>query len=289
MVQSLTPFRHVGRHEEPPLTDIVGLAPVERCARALGLDVHLVRKVIELTDSLFAGRLWHYQAIDVRYHDLQHSAQASCCLLGLAEGCRRADSKSLSTRDIEIALAAVLLHDSGFIKADGDDRGTGAKYTHSHVLRSCALAASLLPPLGFHRDEVEDVVGMIRCTGLSGKVERSSFSSDSRLLLACMVATADFLGQMAAPEYPEKLPFLFAEFEEADDFSLVPRETRMFRSVEQLLGATGGFWRGFVLPRLESEFRGVYHYLEAPGGAFRRNPYVEAVERNIAIISGRLR
>ncbi len=286
MVQSLTPFRHAAREEEPPLTGVNDLAPVDRFARSLGLDAFLIGGLVQLTENLFAGRLWSFLPIDVRYHDLQHSAQASMCLLALGDGQRQAKVNPLSIRDLELGLAAMMLHDSGFLKTRGDEAGTGAKYTHSHVLRSCALAASVLPPLGLRRDEVDDVLGMIRCTGLAGRPDKANFSSESRRLVACMVASADYIGQMAAPEYPEKLPFLFGEFEEADDFSNIPREKRMFNSINHLLAATGSFWRGFVLPKLDNEFVGVYKYLETPGRP-GRNPYIEAIERNVALISAR--
>jgi hypothetical protein len=286
MVQSLTPFRHATREEEPPLSGVSDMAPVDRLARSVGLDTVLVDGLVRLTENLFAGRFWSFLPIDVRYHDLQHSAQASMCLLALGEGQRRAGVNSLSIRDLELGLAAMMLHDTGFLKTRGDEAGTGAKYTHSHVLRSCALAASVLPPLGLRRDEVDDVLGMIRCTGLAGRPDKTNFSSDSRRLVACMVATSDYIGQMAAPEYPEKLPFLFGEFEEADDFSNIPREKRMFTSVNHLLAATGAFWRDFVLPKLDNDLVGVYRFLETPGQP-GRNPYIAAIERNVALITAR--
>jgi len=46
----------------------------------------------------------------------------------------------LSVRDFELAMAAVLLHDTGYLKLRSDREGTGAKYTLVHVhpqLRLC--------------------------------------------------------------------------------------------------------------------------------------------------------
>jgi hypothetical protein len=286
MVQSLNPLQQSTGGEAPPLVGINDLTPVGCYAHGLGLNAPFIEALIGLSSSLFAGRFWNYLPVDVRYHDLQHTAQAAMCLLALGEGQRRTQPAPLSDRDLELGLAAMVLHDTGFLKTSGDESGTGAKYGHSHVLRSCALAASVLPPLGLRRDEVDDVLGMIRCTGLSGRPDKSDFSTENRRLVACMVATADYIGQMAAPEYPEKLPHLFTEFEEADDFSNTPPEKRMFTSVNHLLSATGGFWRGFVLAKLETDFTGVYRFLETPGHS-GRNPYIEAVERNVAVITAR--
>jgi hypothetical protein len=284
MVQSLTPFRHTGRADESPLAGVTGFDPVRDVAQRLRLDAHFIDALLRLIDELFAGRVWHYQPIDLRYHDLTHTAQASHCYLAHVEGYLRVEGLASVPRELELGLAAVLLHDTGFLKMRGDDLGTGAKYTHSHVLRSCALAASIMPSLGLAREEVEDVVGMIRCTGLTGRPDKSAFTTDLDRVAACMVATSDYVGQMAAPDYPEKLPLLWAEFEEADDFSRVPRARRMFPSAAHLVAGTAAFWSNFVRPRLENEFAGVYRYLALPYPA-RRNPYLDAIERNVARIA----
>lgn len=287
MVQSLTPFRHVGRADESPLAGVTGFAPVRDAAHRLQLDGHLTDALVDLVDELFAGQVWNYQPIDLRYHDLAHTSQASHCYLAHLEGYLRAERLATVPRELELGFAAILFHDTGFLKARGDDQGTGAKYTHCHVLRSSALAASILPELGLEREEIEDVVGMIRCTGLNGRPGKSTFGSDLARLGACMVATSDFLGQMAAPDYVERLPLLFAEFEEADDYNRVPKAKRMFSSAAQLVAGTPGFWQNFVRPRLEAEFAGVYRYLALPAPS-RRNPYLDAVERNVArVIAGR--
>ena len=284
MVQSLTPFRHTGRLEESPLAGVSGLGPVRTFALRLRMEAPFVEALSDLVENLFSGRVWNYQPIDLSYHDLAHTAQASYCFLAHVEGYLRTENLATPPREFELGLAAILFHDSGFLKAQGDDKGTGAKYTHSHVLRSCALAASILPSLGFTRAEIDDVVGMIRCTGLGGRPDKSTFSSDLARIVACMVATSDYIGQMAAADYPAKLPSLFAEFEEADDFSRVPRSRRVFASAAQLVAGTSAFWREFVRPRLEAEFAGVYRYLALPYPA-RRNPYLDSIERNLARIA----
>jgi hypothetical protein len=280
MVQSFTPFRHAGRADESPLDGVTGLDSVRHTAHGLRFAGKSVDALLDLVSDLFAGRVWNFQPIDLRYHDLAHTAQASRCYLDHVAGYLRVEELDRVPRELELGLYAILFHDAGFLKARGDDNGTGAKYTHSHVLRSASLAASLLPELGLGRSEIDDVVGMIRCTGLNGRADKMHFSSDLARVAACMVATADFLGQMAAPDYVDKLPWLFAEFEEADDYSRVPRAKRMFGSAAQLVAGTGAFWESFVRPRLEAEFAGVYRYLALPAPS-RRNPYLDAVERNI--------
>ncbi len=281
MVQSLTPFHHAGRADGSPLEGVTELESVRDAACRLGIDVSFSDALINFVDDLFAGRAGNCQPIDLRYHDLSHTAQASYCYLAHVEGHLRAEGLGAVPREFVLGLAAILFHDSGFLKTRGDDSGTGAKYTHSHVLRSSALAATFLPSFGFSREEIDEVVAMIRCTGLHGCADRSAFRTELAHTAACMVATSDYVGQMAAPDYVAKLPLLFAEFEEADDFNHVPRARRVFASARQLVAGTDHFWREFVRPRLENEFGGVYRYLALPHPA-RRNPYLDAIERNVA-------
>jgi hypothetical protein len=188
----------------------------------------------------------------------------------------------LTAREFSLGYAAILLHDSGYLKTRDDLSGTGAKYTSSHVLRSCALAASSLPGLGCTADEINGVQNAIRCTGITSKISQIEFRTEVERLTGCMVATADYLGQMADPDYPEKLPALFEEFEESNNFSRVPFETRPFRSAKELMAKTTGFWKGFALPKLEVDFEGVYRVLVQPDG---RNPYIDAVETNLVRIA----
>ncbi len=273
-----------------PLRDITSpsaLRPaIHRVFALTGADPQFGERVLEFTERLFRGGIWNAQPINLRYHDFAHTLQASYCLLDLMAGYKRDNPPGFSPREVELGLAAILLHDSGYLKVAGDNEGTGAKYTYSHVLRSCGLAASLLPTIGCRLDEIDFVVGSIRCTGISGNPALINFRSSNATLIGCMVATADYLGQMAAPEYPDKLPFLFQEFAEADVFSNVPPEKRAFATAEAMLAATPGFWTKFVRPKLDKDFQGVHRHL-APPDQPDANPYFAAVEENIAIISAR--
>jgi hypothetical protein len=177
----------------------------------------------------------------------------------------------------------VLLHDTGYLKLRSDTAGTGAKYTYTHVLRSCAVAATYLPTRGFTMEDLDVVLGAIRCTGPTSNIGRLHFKSDSDRLIGCCVATADYLGQMAADDYPEELPLLFREFCESDDYLHVPAERKQFKSVDEMIVKTPAFWRKLVLPKLENEFESVYKYLARPypDGP---NPYLDAIERNLVRI-----
>ena len=250
-------------------------------------DFSFIDKLFAEVGTMFRGDFGDFQPIDLKYHDYQHTLQATLCLAEIMVGSRIAGALPRYTwRHVELGIAAILLHDSGYLKTRSDGEGTGAKYTYTHVLRSAAVAASHLPRFGLNSDEIEIVLGAIRCTGPTATVEDQRYGNEADLLLGCCVATADYLSQMAASDYPDELEILFHEFEESDDYQSVPKENRLFKSAKDLVERTPYFWRKVVLPKLEIDFRGVYHYLASPypDGT---NPYVEEIEKNIVIISNR--
>lgn len=238
-------------------------------------------------EMLFTGRNPDYAPNDVGYHDLEHTLQATVCLTLLLEGRHDAGVEPrVDPRQFELALSAVLLHDSGYLKLRSDNIGTGAKYTFCHVLRSCSFAASYLPTLGANDYEVEAVLGAINCTGPTKEISRLYFREPVERVIGCALATSDYLGQMAASDYPDELEILFNEFQESDDFIHLPAERRVFKSVTDLKERTPAFWQKFVLRKLESDFQAMYRFLARPF-PHGPNPYFDAVEKNIAEIKRR--
>jgi len=251
-------------------------------------DLGSLDRVFNDMEALFKGEYPDYAAADLRYHDWEHTLQATVCLTLLLEG--RAMSgiePRVDARHFELTITAMLLHDSGYIKLRSDVPGTGAKYTFCHVLRSCAFAASYLPSLGASDLEIEAVLAAINCTGPASEISRLRFREPIQSFLGSAVATADFLSQMSAPDYPDELPVLFEEFAESDTLLNVPPERRAFRSADDLARRTPQFWYTFVRPRLETDFQAVYRFLARPypGGD---NPYLDAVETNISEIQRRV-
>ncbi|HUR60581.1 MAG TPA: hypothetical protein VM029_22865 [Opitutaceae bacterium] len=238
-------------------------------------------------ETLFTGRHPDYAPIDVAYHDLEHTLQATVCLVLLLEGRHGAGVEPrVDPRQFELAMSAVLLHDAGYLKLRSDNVGTGAKYTFCHVLRSCSFAASYLPTLGASDYEVEAVLGAINCTGPTKEISRLRFREPVERVIGCALATADYLGQMAAVDYPDELDILFNEFQESDDFIHLPASRRAFKSAQELKERTPLFWQKFVQPKLESDFQAVYRFLARPY-PHGPNPYLEAVDRNITEIRKR--
>lgn len=252
-----------------------------------GANPRMMSPVFEHVDALFCGRHPDYRAIDLKYHDYEHTLQVTVCLVQLLEGWQLAGAApAFTSRQFEIAVATALLHDSGYLRLRSDRAGTGAKFTHSHVLRSCAYLASYLPSVGATGPEISGALGAINCTGPAVQISRLHFDNDGQRIIGCVVATADYLSQMADARYPDKLGILFREFQESDDFRGVPAEKRLFKSEQDLINRTPAFWSKFVQPKLETDFQRVYRYLArpVPDG---RNEYIEAVERNINLIQRR--
>jgi hypothetical protein len=198
---------------------------------------------------------------------------------------RTTDRPVITARTWELGVMGALLHDTGYLKANGDMDGTGAKYTFVHERRSCDFARDYLPRMGVTATEVEDICAAIICTGPRSKISQIAFRTEEGRHMAFALLTADYLAQMSAPDYVEKLPALFKEFLEAFEFEQVPMEKRPYHNLRQLLEKTPGFWSNLVRPMLDFEAGGVYRYLTTAG---QPNPYLQAVEANMAEVQRRL-
>ncbi len=266
---------------------VASLVEAKFAAMYPGASLQWLQTLFQDMERLFLGQNPDYQKVDIRYHDFEHTLQATLCIALLLEGRHKAKVEPhLSPRQFELAVSSALLHDAGYLKSRSDTSGTGAKYTFCHVLRSCAFAASYLPTLGASDYEVEAVLGAINCTGPTKNISRLYFREPVERIIGCALATADYLGQMAAADYPDELEILFHEFKESDDFIHLPASRRAFKSPADLIEKTPLFWKKFVLPKLESDFMAVYRFLAAPY-PHGPNPYLDAVEKNIAKIKRR--
>lgn len=278
--------------QQPHAIDTTNSRAVADAVKAVFADLGaagsmpLLDRLFEDVTRTFQGNDPAYQAIDMEYHDFEHTLQASLCLTYLLHG--RGQSKDqpvLSIRDCELAVMAALLHDTGFLKEVGDDAGTGAKYTFVHEVRSCDFARKYLPCLGVTPPEIEDVCSAIICTGPRNKISNVSFRREEARQMAFLLVTADYLAQMSAADYLDKLPKLFHEFEEAFEIGQIPLEKRPYRDLRELLEKSPGFWYHYVLPLLENEAGGACHYLSVGG---QPNHYLEAVEANMQELKRRL-
>jgi len=245
-------------------------------------DPGFVPQAFGWTVECFTGHHLGYQAIDARYHDLEHTLQGTLCMVRLLLGRHRAGVQpALAERTFRLGLLAILFHDTGYLKKRDDLAGSGAKYTVTHVARSADFAGQLLSEKGFHQKDIQAVQNMIRCTGLNTKLDAIPFDNEEERIAGYALATGDLLGQMAAEDYVEKLPILYGEFAEAVTYSGDRTHfVASFLNSQDLVQKTPIFWEASIRPKLENELRGLWRFLTEPypDGS---NGYVARVEANM--------
>lgn len=248
-----------------------------------GTPGDFVRQAFGWATRCFAGGHPDYLPIDARYHDLEHTMQGTLCLARLMRGLHVAgDAAVQRVRAFELGIVAMLFHDTGYLKERSDTEGTGAKYTAVHVGRSATFAERFLARRGFTLAEVRAVGNMINCTGISTDLQAIAFQSEQERTLGYALGTSDLLGQMAAPDYIEKLPVLYQEFAEAArNAPAGSAHLFAYKSAEELMRNTPVFWEKYVLPKINGDFRGLYRFLNDPypDGP---NDYLRRIEVNIA-------
>jgi hypothetical protein len=278
-----------------PDVDTTDVAAVEQEVRAAYRGMFpaasevLVAEYFRWATEAFEGRYRDYLPVDARYHDFEHTLQGTLCMVRILRCRHEAGVRPVLTQRIfELGLLAILLHDTGYLKRRGDESGTGAKYTLTHVARSVQFAELLLGERGLAITEIRAVQNMIRCTGVHVDLDRVPFQSEVERVVGYALGTGDLLGQMSAADYVDKLGVLFEEFEESAKFY----EGKMtgtldFRNEEELKQNTPVFWSKYVLPKLDRDLWGVYKFLNQPypGG---RNEYVDRVEANVNRLRARL-
>jgi hypothetical protein len=252
-------------------------------------DPLFVPRVFGWAIECFTGNYRDYQAVDVRYHDFEHTLQGTLCLARLLRGRHLAAAQpQITLRVFQLGLVAILLHDTGYLKKRQDTQGTGAKYTVTHVRRSADFAAELLREKGFGVTEIKAVQNMIMCTGVNAALDVIPFQSELEKVLGWALGTADLLGQMAAEDYVDKLPILYAEFAEAAGYTKDRTQfITMFSSAEDLMRKTPTFWEKFVRVKLDRDFGGLHRFLNDPYPA-GPNAYFERIEANIVRLRRRM-
>jgi hypothetical protein len=246
-------------------------------------DPKYVPAIFQWSLEWFSGHYLDYQPIDTHYHDLEHTMQGVLCMARLLRGRQRREQQPLLTqRMFELGMLAILMHDTGYLKHSGDEGGTGAKYTLTHVDRSIEFAGELMVAREFPIEEILAVQNMIRCTGVNVKLDAIQFQSELERIVGFSLGTADLLGQMAANDYVDKLPVLYLEFAEAAAFNAGKmRAGGFFSSAEDLIQKTPLFWEKYVQPKLNRDFLCLYRFLNDPypDGP---NAYMGKIEANMA-------
>lgn len=251
------------------------------------LDEDYIDESMDAIDELFTGRHPEYLAVDTAYHDIAHTLQATLCLAELLHNRHfSAATPRLGADDFRRALIAVLFHDVGYLKSRDDIEGTGAKYTHLHERRSCDFVRSYLRQRGWPASEIRIVENVISATGPRADLTLIDFQSETERTLGQAVCTADYIGQMSDPGYPDKLEVLFREFEESYRYQQLPETKWPFPDYATMLRGTPDFWSGFVRHKLDNECGGIASHLRHPRTG--QSVHLESIVRNLVTIERRI-
>ncbi len=240
-------------------------------------DFTLVHKVYKDVMRMFYGEFPGYAPIKTLYHDLSHTLEVFMCGVRLMHGVHRSGDK-LSDEELTLMMLAILMHDIGYAQRRGEEFGTGAQFTQTHVQRGVEFMEHYFGERMLPTGILVDVKGMILGTEHFRPFAQIDFATERSRMLARIVATADITGQMADRKYIEKLLFLFHEFKEAQFGS--------YQGMFDLLGKTKGFYT-VTREKLDGVLDGIYHKLEyhfEDVYGERRNYYIESIEKNIAYL-----
>jgi len=243
-----------------------------------------VEMVLKDIIDLFKGKRIGFKKCDLKYHNIFHTLQTIPPFVEIIDGWNKSgNSPRISNKYFELGIIAVLLHDTGYIKEEYDNTGTGAKYTFIHIQRSIDFADHYLHHAGFSEHDILIVQNVIRCTGVSFHPENMQFYSEEERLIGYTLGTADLLGQMSSPDYPRKLLFLFKEFEEAYNFEgrekLNSMGVKLFSNADELVRDAQYFYKEVAMNRF-LKMGSMYKYVNYHFGTIN-NPYIEAIEENI--------
>jgi hypothetical protein len=244
-------------------------------------------------ERLFSGRMPGYHGVDTVYHDRQHSLDMTLAMARLIAGHERSvlPAQRFGAERALMGLVTSLFHDAGYIRQlDDHKHRNGAEFTLYHVTRSARFLARFLPTIGME-SWVPISTRVVHFTGYEIKLSQIQLADPRDRKLGHLLGTADLIAQMADRCYLEKCrDRLYPEFvlggvaaAPGADGALQVR----YSSGLDLLRQTPQFVRDTRQQRLEGEFEHAYRHLEPLFGG--RNPYLAAIDRNLAYLQRVLR
>ncbi|HEY5264886.1 MAG TPA: hypothetical protein VIJ37_07825 [Steroidobacteraceae bacterium] len=244
-------------------------------------------------DKLFTGRMPGYHGVDTVYHDRQHSLDMTLAMARLLVGYERNVEPHLrvGAERAVMALVTSLFHDAGYIREFEDrEHRNGAEFTLYHVTRSARFLARFLPGIGME-SWVPISTRIVHFTGYEIALDQIQLADARDRKLGHLLGTADLIAQMADRCYLEKCrDRLYPEFVLGGIAAATGADGALrvrYSSGLDLLRHTPEFVRETRVQRLEGEFECAYRYLEPLFGG--KNPYLEAIDRNLRYLSRVLR
>ncbi|MGH8218345.1 MAG: hypothetical protein ACREUT_07255 [Steroidobacteraceae bacterium] len=258
------------------------------------LALEPITRSFDFFERLFAGAVPGYHGVDTVYHDRQHTLDITLALARLIVGYERQHKPRLrlGTDRATVGLIVGLFHDVGYLRRadDPSEFRHGAELTRVHVSRGARFLEEYLPSVGLAR-WAPVARKIVHFTGYEIPFSQIGVTDPLDLTLGHLIGTADMIGQMADRCYLEKCrDRLYPEFvlggmalPMASNGGLQVR----YASGLDLLRQTPEFVTETRATRLDGHFHGAYHYLEVLYGG--RNPYMEAIDRNLEYLRQILR
>lgn len=240
-------------------------------------DFKQIDKAFRLTKRLYDGCFPGYLACAVEYHDFAHIVTVFAATSRLLDGCELSGIELGPILAGEVLIAA-MLHDTGYIRAEGDTRGTGAQYTKIHVDRSSAFTLHEAVAFSLGPESATRISRIILGTDLGQQWETLTFDSEKERIAAEILATADLLGQMADRVYLEKLLFLYYEFREAgiggydSTFGILKKTAGFYEFIKNRLDGVLGRCSGLMKEHFSARY------------GVPRDLYREAIARQMAYL-----
>ena len=254
-----------------------------------------LRRAFEHFERLFAGEVPGFHGVDTVYHDRQHTLDITLAMARLLVGFER-QAEPAARLGGERAVAGLitgLFHDVGYLRRTEDhDSLNGAEFTRVHVSRGARFLEEYLPRIGLEY-WVPVAREIIHFTGyeLTPAQIEARLGERRDVIVGHLLGTADMIAQMADRCYLEKCrDRLYVEFVlggVALPTSASGRTEVRYASGLDLLRQTPRFIEEVRTKRLDGEFGGAYRYIEILYGG--RNPYMEAIERNLGFLRRVLR
>jgi hypothetical protein len=234
---------------------------------------------------LFAGTVPGFCGVDTVYHDRQHTLDITLALARLMVGYERQHDgpARLGGDRAMLGLITGLFHDVGYLRRLDDQQiSNGAEFTRTHVSRGARFLEEYLPVLG-HAEWVPIATEIIHFTGYEVPFAQIKVNDPRDVTAGHLLGTADMIAQMADRCYLEKCrDRLYAEFV-LGGVALPVAENGgrqvKYASGLDLLRQTPEFVAEVRTKRLDGDFHAAYKNVEILYDG--RNPYIEAIDRNM--------
>jgi hypothetical protein len=243
-------------------------------------------------DLLFSGRMPGYAGVDTIYHDRQHTLDVTLAMARLLAGYERQiePESQLGQERAVLGILLALFHDVGYLRRSTDHaQANGAEFTRNHVSRGAEFLQQYLPQVGL-APWAPVAAQVVHFTGYERPFSQIVTRDSRDMRLGHLLGTADMIAQLSDRCYLEKCrDRLYPEFVlggVAMSTGGGRREVR-YASGLDLLRQTPEFVHQTRATRLDAAFERSYRYLEILFDG--RNPYIEAINRNMQYLEQVLR